>query len=138
MRSLFSKSVVIAVLSGAATGAHAAGDVASMLIGQYATQAKQENAVFPGFSAQQGKAFFLGRHGNESCTGCHTDNLKASGKHAKTGKVIEPLAPVANPIRLSDPAKVEKWFKRNCNDVLQRACTAQEKGDVMTWLVSIK
>lgn len=138
MRYAFPKFVVIAVFSGAVASAHAAGDVASTLIGQYATQAKQEHAGFSGFSAQQGKAFFLGRHGSESCTGCHTDNVKAGGKHAKTGKAIEPLAPAANAARLTDPAKVEKWFKRNCNDVLQRACTAQEKGDVMTWLISIK
>ncbi len=73
-----------------------------------------------------------------SCAACHSDNPKATGKHIKTGKAIEALAPAANPQRLSDPAKVEKWFKRNCNDVLQRACTAREKGDFVAWLVSVK
>jgi hypothetical protein len=33
---------------------------------------------------------------------------------------------------------VEKWFKRNCNDVAGRACTALEKGDVLTYLLSLK
>jgi hypothetical protein len=37
-------------------------------------------------------------------------------------------ATAANKARLADPAKVEKWFKRNCQDVLERACTAQEQG----------
>jgi hypothetical protein len=90
------------------------------------------------FSATNGEHLFRARHGEMSCTSCHTDNAKAAGKHVKTGKLIEPLAPVANPQRLSDPAKVEKWFKRNCNDVLQRACSAQEKGDFVTYLRSIK
>lgn len=90
------------------------------------------------FSAAQGEQLFRARHGEMSCTSCHTDNPKATGKHASTGKAIEPLAPAANPKRLSDPAKVEKWFKRNCNDVLKRACTAQEKGDFVTYLLSIK
>jgi hypothetical protein len=90
------------------------------------------------FSAAQGEKLFRARHGDMSCTTCHTDNAKAVGKHAQTGKQIEALAPVANPARLSDPAKVEKWFKRNCNDVLKRGCTAQEKGDFVTWLLSIK
>jgi hypothetical protein len=90
------------------------------------------------FTAAHGEQFFRARHGDMSCTSCHTDNTKAAGKHAQTGKLIEPLAPSANPKRLSDPAKVEKWFKRNCNDVLKRACTAQEKGDFVTYLLSIK
>ena len=47
-----------------------------------------------------------------SCTACHTDNLRNPGRHAVTGKTIEPLSPAANPERFSDPAKVEKWFRR--------------------------
>lgn len=90
------------------------------------------------FTAARGEQLFRARHGDMSCTSCHTDNAKATGKHAQTGKAIEALAPIANPKRLSDPAKVEKWFKRNCNDVLKRACTSQEKGDFVTYLLSIK
>ena len=54
-----------------------------------------------------------------------------------TGKPIEPMAPAVNPKRLTDPAKVAKWFKRNCNDVLERPCTAREQGDVITYLRSL-
>jgi hypothetical protein len=50
--------------------------------------------------------------------------------------MLKPMAPAANPKRLTDAANVEKWFKRNCNDVLKRACTAQEKGDFMAYLLS--
>jgi len=92
-----------------------------------------------GFSAARGESFFKTKHGNEwSCTSCHTENPAAQGKHAKTGKVIQPLAPSANAERFNDPGKVAKWFKRNCNDVLDRICTPQEKGDVLTYLLSVK
>jgi len=94
---------------------------------------------FKGFSAVRGESFFKTKQGGEwSCSSCHTENPAAPGKHAKTGKAIDPLAPSANAERFTDPAKVEKWFKRNCNDVLNRACTAQEKGDVLTYLLTIK
>lgn len=95
-------------------------------------------AGFQGFSSANGEKFFKATHGNDwSCASCHTENPANGGKHAKTGKLIKPLAPSANAARFTDPAKVEKWFKRNCNDVLNRACTAQEKGDVLTWLLAI-
>ena len=91
---------------------------------------------FQGFSAARGENFFKVKHGGEwSCSSCHTDNPAAQGKHAKTEKIIKPMAPAANPERFTDVAKVEKWFKRNCKDVLERECTAQEKGDVMTYLM---
>lgn len=92
-----------------------------------------------GFSAARGASFFKSTHANDwSCATCHTDNPTTTGKHTKTGKVIKALAPAANTQRFTDQAKVEKWFKRNCNDVLDRACTAQEKGDVLTYLMSLK
>jgi mono/diheme cytochrome c family protein len=92
-----------------------------------------------GFSAARGESFFKAKHGGEwSCASCHTDNPAAPGKHAKTGKAIEPLAPSANAERFASPKKVEKWFKRNCNDVLSRVCTPQEKGDVLAYLLAVK
>jgi hypothetical protein len=51
------------------------------------------------------------------------------------GKVVEPLAPAANPARLTDRSEVEKWFKRNCKQVVGRECTAEEQGHVITWLL---
>lgn len=101
--------------------------------------AKNAGPAFQGFSASRGETFFKQTHGNElSCAACHTENPAASGKHAKTGKIIKALAPAANAERFTDTAKVEKWFKRNCNDVLDRVCTPQEKGDVLAYLLSIK
>lgn len=102
-------------------------------------QAKEESADFQTFDAERGKLFFNNTHGNDwSCASCHTSNPADSGKHAKTDKVIEPLAPSANAERFTDPKKVAKWFKRNCGDVIDRECTSLEKGDVLTYLLSIK
>jgi len=69
-----------------------------------------------------------------NCSTCHGSNLKAKGKHAKTGKVIDAMAPSVNAERLTDKKFIEKWFKRNCKWVLGRTCTPQEKGDVLTFL----
>lgn len=109
----------------------------------YLAQARQENSQFREFSASRGENFYHAKraHSNGkpvSCAACHTDNPRSAGRNEKTGKEILPMAPVANKARLTDPAKVEKWFKRNCQDVLERACTAQEKGDFLTYLLSIK
>lgn len=110
---------------------------AAMLAGL--EQEAKATANHQGFSAARGASFFKSTHANDwSCATCHTDNPSATGKHARTGKVIKPLAPAANAQRFTDAAKVEKWFKRNCNDVLDRACTAQEKGDVLAYLMSLK
>lgn len=90
-------------------------------------------------SPQRGEMFFKSTHGNDwSCASCHTENPLAPGKHVKTGKAIAPLAPAANPKRFTDAAAVEKWFRRNCNDVLGRACSAQEMSDVTQYLMSLK
>lgn len=69
-----------------------------------------------------------------NCGTCHTDNLKAKGKHARTGKVIDPLAPSVNAERFTDKKFIEKWFKRNCKWVVGRECSAQEKGDFLMYL----
>jgi Domain of unknown function (DUF1924) len=101
--------------------------------------AQQAAPSFHGFSSARGEQFFKQTHGNElSCTSCHTGNPAAAGKHTKTGKAIKPMAPAANAERFTDPKKVAKWFKRNCNDVLDRVCTPQEKGDVLAYLLTVK
>ena len=90
-------------------------------------------------SAARGQAFFTTRQGGEwSCSSCHGNPPTGTGKHAATGKPIDPLAPAADPRRFTDAAKVEKWFRRNCKDVVARECSAGEKADVMAWLVGLK
>ena len=63
-------------------------------------------------------------------------NPRGAGR-TLTGKDIEAVAASATPKRYTDPAKVEKWFKRNCNEVLGRACTVQEKGDWLSYMLSL-
>jgi len=48
------------------------------------------------------------------------------------------MAPAFNDKRFTDAAKTEKWFRRNCNDVVGRECTPAEKANVLTWLLSLK
>jgi mono/diheme cytochrome c family protein len=73
-----------------------------------------------------------------ACAACHTDNPAQPGRHAITGKAIKPLAPAANAERLSDPAKVEKWFRRNCKEVVGRECNAGEKADFVAFLAEVR
>ena len=83
----------------------------------------------------RGEAFFKASHGQEwQCTSCHGKTPTQSGRHASTDKLIEPLAPAVNARRFTDSVKTEKWFRRNCKDVLARECTASEKADVLAWL----
>jgi hypothetical protein len=121
-----------------AAGIAAAQSPAEILRG-YESAARQAAPAFGGLSAQRGEAFFKFTHGGDwSCASCHTQSPVAAGRHAVTGKSIAPLAPAASPTRFTDAAKVEKWFTRNCNDVLKRVCTPAEKGDVLAYLMSLK
>jgi hypothetical protein len=87
----------------------------------------------------RGQQFFTATHGGDwSCATCHTAKPVVPGKHASTGKLIAPMAPAFQPDRFSDHAKTEKWFRRNCNDVVGRECSASEKADVLAWLMTFK
>jgi hypothetical protein len=102
--------------------------------------AKVENSTFSGFDATRGKEIFTSTHTGKqgkpmACTSCHTTDLANSGKNALTGKVIDPLSPRANPQRLTSTKDVTKWLKRNFMDVYAREGTAQEKGDVLTYIM---
>lgn len=77
-----------------------------------------------------GKAPFTER----SCQTCHTSNLKQSGEHVRTKKVIKPLAPSVNPQSLADIKKIKKWLKRNCKWTIGRECSAEEKTHLLTFL----
>lgn len=134
MHSAPFKFALLACLIGLSQHAAAANAIQD----SYRSAAKQENPAFKDFSAAAGQKFYAAKVGDLSCATCHTDSPMAAGKHATTSKEIAPLAPAANPKRFTDAATVEKWFKRNCNDVLKRACTAQEKGDFMAYVLSVK
>jgi len=93
------------------------------------------------FSEKNGEKMWLTDHPDpkkpgkvRNCSICHGKDLTAKGKHVKTGKVIDPIAPSVNSERLTDRKFIEKWFKRNCKWVLGRKCTVQEKGDFLMYL----
>jgi hypothetical protein len=130
-------AVLCAVLlaSGGAAWANPARDA---ILAQLAAQAKQADPSFAGFSAQAGDAFWHATHAGgkpdtPACITCHTHDPRAEGQ-TRAGKLIQPMAVSKTPDRFTDPAKVEKWFRRNCETVLGRQCTAVEKGDVITYL----
>ncbi len=111
------------------------------ILASLAAQAKQADPAFAGFSAERGATLYRSQHGTDdpdvrACASCHGDDPKAAGQNVKTGKPIEPMAVSANPKRFTNEADVEKWFRRNCKDVLGRACSAAEKGDFITFLTS--
>jgi uncharacterized membrane protein len=110
-------------------------------------QAATPAELLSGYTAQagspavpaRGQQFFTTRHGREwSCSTCHGAVPTQTGKHASTGKSIDAMAPAFNPKRFTDAAKTEKWFRRNCNDIVGRECTAAEKADVISWLMTLK
>lgn len=139
MRTIRLAVALFAVASTAFWAASAPAATPAEIQKGFEAAARSATPGFTGFSAQRGEQFFKSPHGNDwSCASCHTENPLGQGRHAKTGKTVAPLAPAANPQRFSDAATVEKWFRRNCNDVLARECTAQEKGDVLQYLTSLK
>lgn len=111
------------------------------LLSDLAAKAKAENNGFTGFSSVAGKTFWSANHSGgkpdtPSCTTCHTKDPRAVGQ-TRVGKAIKPMAVSANPDRFTDPATVAKWFARNCNSVLGRDCTAEEQGNIITYLSSL-
>ena len=123
---------VVAIAVASVFSPAKADDLDSMLK-KYAQEAKSAPSI------ANGELFFSSKHGKDwSCSTCHGMPPTTEGKHAVTKKTIKPMAPAFNPERFTDEAKVEKWFKRNCNDVLGRECVASEKADVMAYLSSIK
>lgn len=125
------KSLVSVVLVTLSLTAHA--DTPLQILERMQTEAGTEASV------ERGRQFYHGKFNggrSDSCASCHTDDPRAAGRHERTHKAIEPLAPSVNRERFSDPEKVEKWFRRNCNDVLGRACGAREKADFIAYVMA--
>lgn len=133
MHNIFATFFRALILTGAALGTSTYAVTPAEQLAALTAQAA--TAVQP----TRGQQFFTSKHGKDwSCSSCHGATPTLDGKHASTGKVIAPLAPAFNAERFIDPAKTEKWFRRNCNDVVGRECTASEKADVLAWLLTLK
>ncbi len=126
---------IAASILGLACGA-ARADAVSGLLAQYQKQGASN------FSAASGQSMWIKPFNDPKtgeprrCATCHSEDLRRVGKHATTGKAIEPLAPSANKERLTDAEKIEKWLLRNCKWVMARECTPQEKGDFLVMIQS--
>lgn len=107
------------------------------IVGALLAQARQADPRFTGFSAERGAALYRtahqGKDGQTSCATCHGASPTEKGQ-TRLGKAIDPMAVSKNPARYTDADNVDKWFKRNCTEVLGRACTAVEKGDFITFM----
>ncbi len=135
--------VLVALLGLTAISAQASIANAKKLIIIYHTQAIGENKEFAGPSAEEGKAFFNNKvkaaNGKEmACASCHTANPADNGKNVETGKVIKPLSPVINAKRFSDFDKVEAKFTQHCEDILGHDCTAAQKANYISYVITEK
>jgi len=129
------RTALATALAAAACPAFAGDTNPVALIGRYSAEAGKAA------DSTAGKAFFLETHAGgkpdtPSCKTCHTMDPTQAGR-TRAGKPIEPLAPRVNGDRFTDSAKVEKWFGRNCNSVLGRACSSSEKANIIAYLNSL-
>jgi hypothetical protein len=143
------KTLILAgsiLLGSVSANAGEAGSAIPQMLDKY----KAEGAS--NFSAERGKKLwatskpFTDKKGilqkDRACVTCHGTDLTKPGSHKKTGKIIAPMAPSVPFVqveekdipRFSKAKKIKKWFKRNCKWVFGHECTAQEKGDVLTYL----
>ena len=152
-------------MTGLAIASSSLADTPQEILENYAVQAGAEDTSFSGFSAERGEALYREPHvikgaGVWSCASCHLKDPRYSvrahrtdipcrachvindwehpdPKHAKK-RVIDPFAPSANPMRLTDAHRVDSFLKLNCLLLMQRECTAREKGDVIAYLLTIE
>lgn len=111
-----------------------ANEVLEQLLADYQKEADTEFSIAAGQAVWERTTVDEKSGETRQCADCHATDLTTSGKHINTGKVIEPLAPSANPKRLTEVRQIEKWLLRNCKWTFGRECTVQEKGDVLTFI----
>ncbi len=134
------KSLAMAALASCALfGFEPNGELRSYLY-SLQSEAKKENPSFSGFDMKEGERIFFDEQTNNgkkiSCTSCHGKDITKSGENTKTGKIIEPLSPNANPQRLGNVKDVKKWLRRNFKDVYNREGSTYEKGSVLLYIMS--
>ncbi len=135
------------------------------LLERYGQLARAADPAFERFSAERGRAFYFAPRviiglGEANCASCHLDDPTQAIRahrakvlcrachvidesehpdpaHAKK-RHLGAFSPAVNPERFRDFDRVERHFEVNCRMVLQRACTALEKGDLITWLITLR
>ena len=128
MRSLTIFSVALILISSAAN--------AALVDDMQAEFEQQANTANASAGETLWKQTFIDTESGQqrSCASCHSDDLYKAGKHVRTGKVIDAMAPSVTAARFTERRKINKWFKRNCNWTLGRECSAQEKADLLAYL----
>ncbi|MDQ6968558.1 MAG: DUF1924 domain-containing protein [Mariprofundaceae bacterium] len=137
MKSFMILSVFIIFISFAISQtAFAGNNTVTMLLDKYHSEGVSQ------FDANKGKTMWQEQHIQKktgkpvSCAACHTSDIRKTGSHIRTGKLIEAMAASTNPSRFHDAKNIEKWFKRNCKWTWGRQCTPQEKGDFLLFFQS--
>lgn len=101
----------------------------------------EQRAAEPAFSAslERGRKLYateITREGKtRSCATCHTADPTKAGR-SPAGKVISPISPLADPQRFTSRRQADKWFDRNCEEVLGRTCTAGERADFLAYVLA--
>jgi hypothetical protein len=139
MKASHALMVIVSALGLLAASESCADPRRDSILTELLAQAKKDEPGLARFSAERGAAFYQathkgGKQGTASCTACHGNSPQEKGS-TRAGKDIGPMAVSKNPARYTNREDVEKWFTRNCNDVLGRACTAKEKGDFITFML---
>lgn len=139
---LVSATIIVLLNAGMLYAGSKPNSQVESLTNSYLAEAQKSSPGLKAFSAEEGKKFFNSKRihsakkEERSCATCHTTDPTKPGQTV-AGKVIEPVAPSVNKERFTDPQKIEKWFKRNCEWVLERECTPKEKGDYITYMMSL-
>lgn len=93
-------------------------------------------------SPAAGKQFFNRMFKNDghevACASCHTKNPADEGQNIITKKPIKPLSPVVNKERFTSIDDVEENFSNHCNDIVGSECSAQEKANFISYLLTEK
>lgn len=152
MKYIFSSAVAVALLAFSVNSNAAADDVggqfasqfnvARTLADQYGQEAMKHDRNAK-LSAEAGSAFynkkvFVVGGKQMSCSSCHTNDPTKEGKHADTGKPIKPVAISANPDAFTDVKKIEKNFSKHCRDLYGKDCSPLDKGNFLTYMLSVK
>ena len=135
--------LLVALLGLTAINAQASVANAEKLIMIYTTQAKAVNPEYAGPTVADGKFFYnrkvkLGNGKEMDCSSCHKENPADNGKHTVTRKVIQPLSPAVNAKRFADFEKVEAKFTQHCTEIVGSDCTAAEKANYITYVLTEK
>ncbi|OIQ87209.1 cytochrome c'' precursor [mine drainage metagenome] len=144
IRTLLTGALCLACAAALAPAARADQNSAgrAAVLAAYAAQARKADPNFTGFSAARGELLYSSRHPQarradiQACAACHGADPTKPGQNARTGRPIDPVAVSANPKRFTALDTTEKWFGRNCKEIIGRDCTALEKGDYITYLQS--